>query len=311
MIIMQPQITKNVEKYIIGVDAGGSQTKANAYTQDGEFLFGTKGGFGNVTIDFDISIHNIKATIDAIIDHLGNDYAFICLGCAGIETGKKINITRNFLEQIYGANTYVTNDANLALYGALKGQDGILVVAGTGSIGYLKLRGECKRYGGWGHLIGDDGSGYSIAMNAIRHITTLKDKELPLDTLGQEIFSRLDLSGNNELIDFVYNSTKSDIASIVPIVVMKAYQEDGVSIDLLTEAGEKLADLAVNLATQNSIDNPTIAVSGSIIGKINLVFDSFKLSLDKNLKAYKLLSEEFDASIGAVYIYKELTKNED
>lgn len=303
---MQPQLSKTSEKYIIGVDAGGSETKAAAYSQTGESIFKVTGGFGNVTVDFDIAIHNIKTTIDTVINHIGNDYAFICLGCAGIETGDNIKITKNILRQIYGNNTQVTNDANLALYGALKGKNGILVVAGTGSIGYLKNDNECKRYGGWGHLIDDAGSGYSIAMNAIRHITSLNDKELPRDILANEIYSRLDIDVQKQLIDFVYTSTKSDIAQLVPVIVMKAYQEDQVSIDLLIKAGQDLANLAIQLTRQNNLVNPTIAISGSIIAKINIVFESFKQELDKEIKVYNLINDEFPSTIGAYYIYKEM-----
>ncbi len=291
-----------MDKYIIGIDSGGTKTTACAFSTDGMLICEEVTGFGNVTVDFDKGIANIKQAIDKIVSKLGQEYQLICLGCAGIETGDKKAVVKEYLEKIYGEKVYVTNDAMLALYSALQGEDGILVIAGTGSIGYLKQGEAVKRFGGWGHLINDDGSGYSIVIKAIRYIAYSFDTNKSDTILKREIFEKLEITELKQLIEFTYKSSKGEVAALVPAVVKAAEEGDWQAQSILMWAGERLAYLAIGLCHEYNVIKPKIAVSGSVLKKINIVAESFRDTLNSELDGYTIFDNDFNPSKGACYI---------
>jgi len=295
-------------EYCIGIDAGGTKTIATAYSLDGEMLYESKAGFGNLTVDFEKGISNIQLAIDDVIKTLGDEHTFICLGCAGIETGDFKNQAQTKLKEKYGDMIYVTNDAMLALYSALRGKNGILIIAGTGSIGYLKVDDEVKRFGGWGHLINDDGSGYSIGIKAIRFIAYSFDTNKSDTVLKKMIFKHLNITELKQLIDFTYKATKADIAGLVPIVEKAAEHGDEQAISILSWAGERLAYLAIGLCHQYNIIIPKIAISGSVIKKTEIVKKSFLDILNSELEGYTIIDRDFNPTKGGYYIYQKSGK---
>lgn len=298
-----------MNKYYIGVDAGATKTTACAYSTDGQTLQTATASFGNVTLDFVQGVKNIKQAIDEIIITQGVPI-MVVLGISGVETG-------SLKEQVYNAlqadfpNLYVTNDAMLGLYAALKGEDGILIIAGTGSIGYLKCGQELKRFGGWGHLINDDGSGYSIAIKAIRYIAYAFDNNNADTPLRKAIFSHLHITELRQLIDFTYKATKGEIAALVPIVVQTANAGDIQAVSILRWAGERLAFLAIGLCNQYNIQKPRIAISGSVIKKVNIVRKCFCDTLNCELDGYTLIDDDFTPAIGGYYIAVQKLKIEE
>lgn len=288
--------------YIIGIDAGGTKTTAQAYTPDGKLLASGVSGFGNLTVDFEKGLENIKDAIKLVENQIDGKCTLIVLGCAGIETGDKKARALASLEKFYSCKIHVTNDAMLALYSALEGEDGILIIAGTGSIGYLKQRGEIKRFGGWGHLINDDGSGYTIVVKAIRYITYSFDTNNSETSLKKAFFEHLGISELKELIDFTYKATKGEIAALVPVVVQTAQSGDLQAYSILKWAGERLAYLAIGLCRQYNVLSPKIAISGSVIKKVSTINDSFRAVLDGQLDEYAIYDNDFSPAKGAIYI---------
>lgn len=291
--------------YIVGIDAGGTKTTAAAYDSEGTLLCQVETGFGNVTVDFEEGMKNIKQAVNQIVEKQGKDIQKIVLGCAGVETGDKKAKVKDALEQQYGEIIEVTNDAILALYAALKGEDGILIIAGTGSIGYLKRGAEVYRFGGWGHLINDDGSGYSIVIKAIRYIAYSFDVNNNDTPLKRAIFEKLKISELKELIQFVYDSSKGEIAALVPVIEQVANDGDMQAQSILSWAGERLAYLVIGLCRTYNIIKPQIALNGSVIRKTELVRLAFCDTLNCELDGYTIVNGDFDATKGGYYLVKE------
>lgn len=291
-------------EYIIGVDAGGTKTTATAYDTSGNMQNTATGEFGNVTVDFDKGIENIKATIDALLKTQKGVCRFICLGCAGIETGDKKQRATDILSKYYkDIAVFCTNDALLALYSALEGKDGVLIIAGTGSIGYLKKDGCLYRCGGWGHLINDDGSGYSIGIKAIRSITDSFDNNKTETPLKKAVFEKLNIKELKELIAFVYASDKAQIASLVPTVEALANSGDEEAVKILEWAGDCLAKTAKTLIKLYMPQQNLIALSGSVIKKTALVNKRFREQISSLNPV--ITEKSFDPQKGGYYIYKE------
>lgn len=294
-----------MRQYIIGVDAGGTRTTAAAFDLNGKKIAEEQGLFGNVTVDFDAGLSHICETVDRLTKKTEGECVWLCLGCAGIETGGRKEKAAAILKKRYAFPCFVTNDAMLGLYALLKGEDGVLIIAGTGSIGYLKKGGALHRFGGWGHLINDDGSGYTIALKAIRFIAYSFDTNQSETALKKAVFSHLHITALRELIDFTYRSSKGEIAALVPVIADCADKGDPQAQEILRWAGERLSHLACGLCRQYAVKHPLIAVSGSVIRKIPLVQDAFRKTLTQQIGSYTLLDRDFDPAEGGYYIWLE------
>ncbi len=294
-----------MQDYLIGVDAGGTKTTAQAYSLQGEPLAAETGGFGNLTVHFEQGFANLCETIDRLKTKLEGNCVFLCIGCAGIETGGKKEEAARLIRERYPEPAVMTNDAMLGLYAALEGRDGLLVIAGTGSIGYLKQGGELRRFGGWGHLINDDGSGYTIAAKAIRFIAYGFDTNHSETLLKQKVFAHLGIQELRELIDFTYRSSKGELAALTPIVEQAAEEGDPQAGEILDWAGERIAYLAIGLCRQYGVENPEIAISGSVIRKTARVNKKFRETLLREIGSFTLHERRFEPTIGAYYLYLE------
>lgn len=293
-----------MNRYVIGVDAGGTKTTAQAFlASNGTPLSVTVGDFGNVTVDFDRGLAHIIETTDALIAQTDGTCIFLCVGCAGVETGDKKARMQAALNAHYpDISVFVTNDAILALYGALKGKDGVLVIAGTGSIGYAKVGKETYRAGGWGHLLSDKGSGYSIVIDAFTRITRAFDERHSDTPLVHAVFDALNITELRSLIDFTYKSTKGEIAALMPLIEQLANEGDTVCQSILNDAADALADLAILLCRQNDLH--TVAVSGSVLTKCKPVFKRFAQKLNEEINDVQIINEPFDARVGAYNLFK-------
>lgn len=295
------------ENYMISVDAGGTKTKACAYDKAGNLLCSKITDFGNLSLDYDLAYEHILKAVNGCIAECTGRCGFVCIGAAGIETGNLKQRLKTDLENALHLTVYATNDAVLALYAALEGKDGVLVISGTGAIATCKWGGEVSRVGGWGHLINDDGSGYSIGAKAIRRITDNYDTDQTGTSLETGIFTHLGITSLRELISFVYSHQKSDIAALLPVVERLAENGDEQAADILIWAGEQLATLVFRICARHHITEPLIGISGSAITKTRMTRTAFEQAIAARYSSYKIVTCQNDPAKGGYYIWLEQT----
>lgn len=299
-------------EYIIGVDGGGTKTEVVAYDLSGKELYRTQGGYGNLSVNIQEALNNIVTTIGECVAKLKEDKClFIALGLAGIESGKNKEIVTEKLKECFNVEVEAMNDADIALAALLKGEDGILTIAGTGSICYGISNNNKARAGGWGHLIGDEGSGYYISMAAIKHMSRRDDEGFSLDFISKSILSQLSLSTAQDIKGFVYSKSKADIASLATVVVNCAEAGDNIAIDILQQAGRDLAITTWEVCKKLELDEGVnIGIVGSVLKKCNIVSEAFEEELSKRLQSFNIVREDTSPAMGAYYIYhkKKSTK---
>ena len=145
-------------KYILGVDGGGTKTEAIAYDLEGNILSKGLSSFGNLLINTEKALENIKDAITQCTKELKiNECIHIYLGIAGVSAGDNKEKVKKYIVENFNCKTTVVNDAELALSALLKGKDGFLTIAGTGSICIGHYKNKKVRVGGWGHILGDEG----------------------------------------------------------------------------------------------------------------------------------------------------------
>ncbi|KQX65860.1 MULTISPECIES: N-acetylglucosamine kinase [unclassified Paenibacillus] len=171
------------------------------------------------------------------------------LGIAGLDTEYDRRIILALVEEalqhlrIYAKRLIIENDGFAALLGATNGQPGILMIAGTGSIVYgVNDQGVVARAGGWGHRVGDEGSGYWIGKQAIIHILKTWDGRTAPNKLADHILPYLDLKNPEDLFNWTYNSNYSveKVAELSSLVSQAHTQGDQVAKSIMIQAAEQL-----------------------------------------------------------------------
>ena len=168
-----------MSRYILGVDGGGTKTLGALFNEQGEIVLRVENGFSNFSANEEISKQNIEKTLDDLYKELvpEDEIIHIQLGIAG--HSKLINKEEYIAHLKYKYNTSVnmTNDAIIALYSVKRNLEMsvIMVLGGTGSVIMTSDETGSRIIGGFGHLLGDEGSSYHLAITALRNI--IKESE--------------------------------------------------------------------------------------------------------------------------------------
>ncbi|WP_057912680.1 N-acetylglucosamine kinase [Peribacillus muralis] len=291
-------------KFIIGVDGGGTKTEAVAYSLDGNKLGEGKSGYGNLLINEKQAITNIIEAIDLCKAGIQNGSClYICLGLAGFGGVEKPEGIKRALTEAFDTPFTIVNDAMIAHAALLKGKDGVMTISGTGAVSIGTHNGTEEFAGGWGHILGDEGSGYWIAMQAFINMTKEEDEGLNYSQLTTAMLTKLGYHSAVELKKFIYSATKAEVAAFVPIIVEQADAGDEFSKNILIQAGYHLSKNALDVCKKLNVGNDvTIAIKGSILTHIPMVQSSFINHLKLEKPDVKLIVDEVSSTLGCYYM---------
>lgn len=253
-------------KYIIGIDSGGTHIVGQALEKSGKVIFQTQSGPGNIFLDEATTYQNLTTVITEIFAHLDRtDCQHILMGIAGVETTNNANEVAAAFTQKFGVKTDVISDAQLALLNGLEGQDGTLVIAGTGSVVYGRQNKQLIRYGGWGFLLGDTGSAYKITEQAMKLVLRQHDlqqsSELTVPLL--QAFGTTDVK---KAVQKYYALSRKNIAAVAVQVAQLAENGSQEAQQVLTDQATALAEEVLGLYVQYQQPIPErIAFSGSVL----------------------------------------------
>src|ERR1700750_3102140 len=156
--------------HVLGIDAGGTKTVCLLADEHGAIVAEGRGPGANRHTAGELAVEKVlhEAMEDAIGD-LAVAPAAVCLGIAGVDRDDEMRTVRAIMRRIgYKSRVLVVNDALTGLVAGARDEPGIAINAGTGSIVYGRNASfEAARAGGWGHMIGDEGSGYWIGREAL------------------------------------------------------------------------------------------------------------------------------------------------
>ncbi len=177
-------------------------------------------------------------------------------------------------EQIRTVPDYVGNWA-----AATRGEPGIVVISGGGAVAYGRnASGESLRVGGWGHLLGDEGSGYWMGLKAIKAALQSQAGVIPKTTLEAHVMATLEAEDDRQVLSRVYSGSFSEveIAGLVPLVASLARDGDETSDRILEEAAHYLARMAE--AVQKGLGELPLHLSGGVFGAATMP-ERFKRSM--------------------------------
>ncbi|WP_010579735.1 N-acetylglucosamine kinase [Liquorilactobacillus vini] len=255
-------------KYRIGIDSGGTKIKASAWNEQHKCLLNVTSGPGNILLNQNQTLKNLSSVITQIKHKLDPaECTQILIGIAGIETsGNAAQITADF-NQTFGIPTNVINDALLALINGLEGQDGTLIISGTGSVIYGRQGKKIYRVGGWGNLLGDQGSAYKIVENFFKIALNDFDRgKTNRSQIQSDLLNIFAVDSMTAAVRKYYQLKRPEIASLAVKVAQKATQKHTGAIKAILNQANLLALQAETMFNNFEKSYPKkVALAGSVL----------------------------------------------
>jgi N-acetylglucosamine kinase-like BadF-type ATPase len=237
-------------KVFLGVDGGQSSTTAVIGDETGRILGEGSGGpcnhvaaeEGRARLEAAIRASVAGACAQAGLDANAVRFEAACLGMSGGPEDKQAILAA----MLRADRLIVTTDAAIALSGATPTGQGIIVIAGTGSIAYGRdANGRFARAGGWGHIFGDEGGAFDIARQALRAALRMEEGWGPRTVLRQALLDATASRDANQALHRFYSEEwpRSRVATLALVVERAAGESDGVAAEILSGASHQLAIL--------------------------------------------------------------------
>ena len=264
-----------MSQFVLGLDGGGTQTRAALADLSGQIVGSGIAGASNLAaVSPADALAAALAAADGALQKAGKSRAEVvslCAGVAGVSyTDRRAQFLNGLQDAFPNALVSVEPDYAAALAGATGGGPGVIVIAGTGSAAYGRnAAGEAHRTGAYGYLIDDSGSGYGVGRAALAAVLQAADGTGPPTTLTEWISAALGLASLSEIVPGIYGGSLSRVAVAgLSRVVGTAASEDGdpVARALLMRAGGALAHLAhgvtQRLFANDGAEFPVVPIGG-------------------------------------------------
>jgi N-acetylglucosamine kinase-like BadF-type ATPase len=299
------------DQLILAIDAGGTSTRAVVTTANGGLLGQGRGGPANhILSGWDTARASLVAAITQTCTAAGIQLpAIACavVGSAGVgPNGEGCEIVESLMAELLpGARVRAVGDMVAAFWGALAGDFGVVVAAGTGSVCYGRSpNGDTCQVGGWGHIMGDEGSAYDIAVRALRAGAQATDGRGTQTALTERIPTTLAAGNLVEVALRVYGEpmTRESIAQLATTVYEAAAAGDTVARVILTEAGVDLGRCALAALRALGLFGhaTTVAYTGAVFDAGAFIADAFRNAITSACPNVSVVAAEFPPVVGAL-----------
>lgn len=292
--------------FLAGIDGGGTKTRVVCVTPEGVELDSKCFGPFNLNSVGPQRFRGLLEEIGTYLNGLGHCVA-LAIGSAGISNRDMVQMVAETMEKAGISNWKLVGDQEIALYGALDGQPGIALIAGTGSICFGRAaNGAMARSGGWGHLIGDEGSGYALGRDGLVAVAKAWDGYGPQTRLTELLASECALTTRQEIVSYVYGGDKSRIAALSRLVEQAAGEGDAVAMAIIRENAVKLSHLVAAVARSLNLGKTKVAMLGGMLENDTLLRRCFREEMAEKYPEIACVAPLHDAAAGAVMLAKTM-----
>ncbi|MBX9638969.1 MAG: hypothetical protein K2X97_04345, partial [Mycobacteriaceae bacterium] len=301
---------------VIGVDGGGSHTLALlADAATGRVIArGTAGPSNIQSVGVDAAVGELDAAIDKAFASAGVPRSRVgaaSLGLAGIDRQEGFDVIYGWAARAGLADAVsAANDATLLLAAGTPEGWGLAVVCGTGSIAFVRSAGgDIGRAGGWGHLLGDEGSAFQITVQSLRAACRAVDRCGPATGLVDQFVAKMGLPGPPDLIPAVYRGAwdRAALASLAPMVLQCAAGGDEVARRVVAKQAEELARTAAAAVTNHGMRaRLPLALTGGVVLKSELYRSQFLAALRGFGVTPEPVTPVDDPAVGAIVMARRL-----
>ena len=267
--------------YLLAVEGGGSKTTALLTDLEGK---PAGRGFGSGSNPHAVGVENARKAIAMAIDGAlinasgrlpeGSSWrqtgvAAACFGLAGIDSPEdEAQLSTWVTQQEIAERFVVVNDSELVVAAGTPEGWGVALISGAGSVCLARSpQGRTARVGGWGHLLGDEGSAYRLALDALRLATQTVDGRADAQALLRACLKHWSLADANALIQHVHapSVTPADLAGLAPTVLSLGASGDAAAKALVEQCVKDLARQADTAIRKLGLEKPPLALAGSLL----------------------------------------------
>jgi glucosamine kinase len=307
-----------MKAWVFGLDGGGTSSRLRIESPAGELLYKGEAGGTNLTSN---PRSVVAGTLASLFASAYSSGAMIergsCLagfaGSAGVDKDSSRESFAELVREAAGVSCPVSagNDAEAALVGALGDTEGLLLIAGTGSIAYGRLRdGTRARAGGWGHILGDEGSAYRISLDAIaRSLRSLEGRDLP-SSLPAEVLAFFGVEEPLDLLPAFYGGflDKAVVARFARKVGEARDRGDELALDIFDLAARELSALVVSVDSRlgRRLRNRRLALRGGLLEGDRRLRAELERRLSESAPGIEIAAPAADAATGACALARAL-----
>lgn len=302
-----------VDGLVLGVDGGGSGCRAIVADVQGRILSVQTGRPCNYQnsnpgdTQFVLS-ELLKQTVEDLRVANPNVECAV-FGMAGLDTDADAKILRQVVATalrdsgIDAQRVEVENDGIVTLYGFVGQGPGVLVLSGTGSIAWGVKPGSLPiRSGGWGHRLGDEGSGYAIGKNALLAVFHGHDGRGPVTGMESHILDVLGCTSISDVAEWAYSTgySVSRIAGLAPTVLQLAKEGNPRAREVIARAADDLTSLITAVVNRLKLDTKfDMALYGGILENNPFLHNQIVERIVRHHPNCRLISNSFPSSLGA------------
>lgn len=269
--------------HVLGIDGGATKTVCILTGVNGHVVGRGEAGPANIhKVSIETAYQSILTAVSSAAASLGIvEVEAICIGSAGVDRPGDVQIIAEFIHRlkceksiaikwsIKHSTTITCNDGLIALTGGIGKPEGVVAITGTGSFIFGRNQhGQTGRVGGWGHILGDEGSAYDIAIRGIKAVLASHDGRSGATQLTERFLEQLQIRHVQDIVEVIYQRelTVSEIASLAPIVDDAAFEGDLIAFQIIDRAAIELADAALVVIDKLFSRDETIEVvtAGSV-----------------------------------------------
>lgn len=312
------------QQFVIGIDGGGTKTAASLADLHGNVLAEEVGAASNFQIiGVEQAAEALFAVAEACCQKAGLSLGQVKTLVAGLTGAGRADDQQRMHK---GLESYaqsrgvafdrvvIESDARIALEGAFNGGPGIILICGTGSIAFGKSPdGKVFRVGGWGRIVGDEGSGFAIGRDGLNAVTRQLDGRGKKTLLTDLVARKFNLRTQEEIIAAVYREN-FDIASVAPLVIEAAEQHDTESERILNKATFELTEHVRSLvfmleaaSAERARRKIPLAFIGSVISAESVLTKILRHKITFSLPQISIVKPQASPSYGAVLLALQQT----
>jgi glucosamine kinase len=293
--------------YILAIDAGQSETSCLIGLKDGTLLSSGLSGpsaVPNLKLAEPMMRQALTSSVNKALDAISPRPKKVAAAYLSLTGG--IPIALRILPEIIQVDRIkAESDAVAALACGAFGGPGIALLSGTGCVAFTQnTQGEGKVIGGWGYLLGDEGSGFWIGMEAVRAAIRAQDGRGSVTPFTREVIVQLGVKDMLEAQVLIYNDgiTRPEIARLSFLVTKAAQANDPIAQDIITRACQELFKLlkaACHSAAFTQPEEKVIVLTGGVLHPDSPVFSELVEMIQRELPSYKVVVPKFPPVVGA------------
>ncbi|MBD2681387.1 MULTISPECIES: N-acetylglucosamine kinase [Nostoc] len=311
--------------YVLGIDGGGSKTVCVLMDDSGQILGrGEAAGSNYQSIGIEATFKAIESAIHTAANEARKiintiTIEAICLGLAGVGRASDIEVVKSLVQELQNskilpitwslqpANIVICNDALIALVGGIGHDVGIVVAVGTGSIVFGRnYQGSTKQVGGWGYILGDEGSAYKIAVAGMNAALKSYDGREVATSLLDAFKEHFDLENIEDLIEVIYRRQwgVKQIAALAPIVDLAAASGDEVANNIIDDAVKELVKATSTVIDAIFIPDSIyeVVTTGSVWLSRSKIHERFSASIINKFPFIQVIYPRFEPAYGAALL---------